>query len=66
MSFAGILDYLGGSEEELPSRAKNGAESYLRYTTCPECNGARLRKEVLFFKFAEKNIAELSSMLLEE
>jgi len=59
MSFAGILDYLGGSEEELPSRAKNGAESYLRYTTCPECNGARLRKEVLFFKLPKRILQSL-------
>ena len=29
---------------------------------CPECNGSRLRKEALYFKIAEKNIAELSLM----
>ena len=33
---------------------------------CPECNGTRLKKESLWFKINEKNIAELSNMDLSE
>jgi excinuclease ABC subunit A len=29
---------------------------------CPECEGLRLKKEALFFKINEKNIAELCDM----
>ena len=28
---------------------------------CPECNGARLKKESLCFRIADKNIGELSA-----
>ena len=32
--------------------------------TCDTCDGARLRKESLWFKIDSKNIAELSNMNL--
>ncbi|WP_324009001.1 hypothetical protein, partial [Parvimonas sp. D9] len=34
--------------------------------TCTECNGARLKKESLWFKVDEKNIAELSHLNLDK
>ncbi len=36
------------------------------YIECPECHGLRLNKEALSYRFAGKNIAELTSMDLEE
>jgi excinuclease ABC subunit A len=33
---------------------------------CPTCNGARLKKESLWFKVDEKNIAELGNMNLDK
>ncbi len=33
---------------------------------CPECNGSRLKKEALYFKINNKNIAELSAMDISE
>jgi excinuclease ABC subunit A len=33
---------------------------------CPECHGARLKKEALFFKIADKNIYDLCAMGLNE
>ncbi|NIV98434.1 hypothetical protein GWN26_04485, partial [Candidatus Saccharibacteria bacterium] len=33
--------------------------------TCPSCNGARLKKESLWFKIDGKNIAELGDMSLD-
>ncbi len=38
------------------------AEGFMQLTTCPTCKGARLKKESLWFKVDEKNIAELSTM----
>ena len=37
------------------------AEAFMALTTCTTCNGARLKKESLWFKVDEKNIAELSN-----
>jgi excinuclease ABC subunit A len=41
-------------------------EQFMELKTCIECNGARLRKESLWFKVDEKNIAELSEMNLDK
>ncbi|HEV7621232.1 MAG TPA: excinuclease ABC subunit UvrA, partial [Flavisolibacter sp.] len=38
------------------------AESFMQLTTCKTCNGARLKKESLWFKVDEKNIAQLSHL----
>jgi excinuclease ABC subunit A len=45
---------------------KQWAEKFMVQQTCSTCNGARLKKESLFFKFNEKNIAELSVMNLDK
>ncbi|WP_111595047.1 excinuclease ABC subunit UvrA [Chitinophaga dinghuensis] len=42
------------------------AESFMQLSTCPECNGTRLKKESLFFKVDEKNISELGNMDLDK
>ena len=41
-------------------------EKYMALSECPSCHGARLKKESLWFKIDEKNIAELSSMNLDK
>lgn len=38
------------------------AEGFMQLTTCKTCNGTRLKKESLWFKVDNKNIAELSNM----
>ncbi len=40
-------------------------EQFMQLATCTTCGGTRLRKESLWFKFDEKNIAELSAMDLD-
>ncbi|HEX6915969.1 MAG TPA: excinuclease ABC subunit UvrA [Chitinophagaceae bacterium] len=42
------------------------AEKYMELKTCPACLGARLKKESLWFKVAERNISELSGMNLDK
>ncbi|RYG52040.1 MAG: excinuclease ABC subunit A, partial [Chitinophagaceae bacterium] len=42
------------------------AEQFMRLHECPECNGTRLKKESLWFKVNNKNIAELSDMDLDK
>ena len=40
-------------------------EKYMDYTTCEECNGARLRPEALSVKVNDKTITEITSMTVE-
>jgi excinuclease ABC subunit A len=42
------------------------AEGFMQLTTCKTCNGTRLKKESLWFKVDNKNIAELSNIDLVE
>jgi excinuclease ABC subunit A len=41
-------------------------EKFMELSTCPTCNGARLRQESLWFKIDEKNIAELGELNLNK
>ncbi|RBL92959.1 excinuclease ABC subunit UvrA [Chitinophaga flava] len=41
---------------------RSWAEGFMALSTCPECNGTRLKKESLFFKVDDKNISELGNM----
>jgi excinuclease ABC subunit A len=50
----------GGQSESL----RDWVERFMELKTCPTCDGARLRKESLWFRIGEKNIAELSAMNL--
>lgn len=38
------------------------AEEFMTIETCPECSGARLKKESLHYKIGDKNIADLASL----
>ncbi|MCT4601260.1 MAG: excinuclease ABC subunit UvrA [Marinifilaceae bacterium] len=66
-NFEGILKYINLQYEETISiKERRWAEQYISRTTCPECNGYRLKKESLWFKIAGKNIGEVASMNLLE
>lgn len=41
-------------------------EKFMQLDTCHTCNGARLRKESLWFKVDEKNISELAALNLDK
>jgi excinuclease ABC subunit A len=45
---------------------KGWVEKYMRLSECPVCEGARLKKESLWFKVGERNISELSDMNLDK
>ncbi|MBK8712450.1 MAG: excinuclease ABC subunit UvrA [Niastella sp.] len=44
---------------------RDWVEKYMKLSPCETCGGTRLKKESLWFKVADKNIAELSSMDLD-
>jgi excinuclease ABC subunit A len=64
MSFDGVVAYLGKDDDD-SEKAKKKIEQFTRYITCPDCKGTRLKEDALFFRFAGKNIAELSDMDIE-
>ncbi len=45
---------------------KRWAEEYMQVMPCETCEGARLKQEALWFKVANKNIAEISAWNLDQ
>ncbi|HCB63502.1 MAG: excinuclease ABC subunit A [Bacteroidetes bacterium GWF2_43_63] len=61
LSFDGIINMLlNRQDDDMNPALKRWAESFMNMIPCPECEGSRLKKESLFFKIDEKNIAEVS------
>jgi excinuclease ABC subunit A len=58
--FEGIINFLEKQRDEGSEAIKRWVEDFTITKTCPECNGARLKKESLHFKIDNKNISELS------
>ncbi len=54
--------FAGGTSESL----REWVEQFMELKTCPVCEGARLRRESLWFKIDGKNISELSSINLDK
>lgn len=65
-SYEGIINMVLRWFNETTSEAiRDWAESYMQLNTCPVCNGTRLRKESLWFKIDQTNIAELANKSLQ-
>ncbi len=58
--FEGIISFLEKQREEGSEAIKKWVDDFTITKTCPECHGARLKKESLHFKLDGKNIAELA------
>ena len=67
MNFEGIANFIKRSiEEDSSAPLLRWANSFMEEKTCPECHGARLKKEALYFKLAGRNIYEISQMDIGE
>jgi len=67
LDYEGILKYIEIQQDNAASATEQKwANQFSKTSICPECNGARLRKESLFFRINDKNIAELAAMDLSE
>lgn len=65
--FEGVIPTLERRHNETKSQGmRDFYEYYMSESECPECNGARLKKEVLAVKVGDKNINELTSMSIDE
>ena len=58
-----VVRWFSGSSSDA---VREWAEKFMQLKTCTTCEGARLKKESLWFKVNEKNIAELGDMNLDK
>ncbi len=67
IEFEGIAAFIKTQYNDTASASlKRWAKDFMDEVGCPECHGARLKKESLYFKINDKNIAELSTMDIAE
>jgi excinuclease ABC subunit A len=67
IDFEGISKFIKNQFDQSNSTSiKRWAKEFMDEINCPECHGSRLKKESLFFKIEDKNIAELSAMDISE
>ncbi|MBN1340425.1 MAG: excinuclease ABC subunit UvrA, partial [Bacteroidales bacterium] len=63
LNFEGIVNFITSQFNESSSdNIKRWANNFMNTVKCPECKGARLKKESLFFRIGGKNIAELAGL----
>jgi excinuclease ABC subunit A len=63
IDFEGITNFIKSQHDESESTTlKRWAKEFMDEISCPDCQGSRLKKESLYFKINDKNIADLSSM----
>src|SRR5690606_18125381 len=67
IDFEGISHFIKNQFDDAATAAlKRWATEFMDEMICPECEGARLRKESLYFQINEKNIADLALMDLDQ
>lgn len=67
IDYEGISNFIKNQFEEAASTSiKRWAKEYMDKITCPTCTGFRLRKESLYFKIEDRNIAELANLDIVE
>lgn len=63
IDFEGIVSFINSQYNESSSTSiKRWAKEYMDNNTCSTCQGSRLKKESLYFKINDKNIAELAQL----
>jgi len=66
-SFEGVIPNLERRYRQTESGAvREWIERYMRILPCPDCNGARLKKESLSVKVKDLNIAELTGLSIKK
>ncbi|MFN4945303.1 MAG: excinuclease ABC subunit UvrA [Chryseotalea sp.] len=64
--FEGIVNFLQKQKDEGTDNMQKWLQDFMIVRECPECKGARLKKESLHFKIANKNIAELAMLDIQQ
>ena len=67
LTFDGLVKYIEMQQDDLAtSAAQKWAGQFFSRAVCPECQGARLNRESLYFRLHDKNIAQLANMDIAE
>ncbi|MBD0822561.1 excinuclease ABC subunit UvrA [Aestuariibaculum marinum] len=67
IDFEGVANFIENQYKTAETTSlKRWAKEYMDKVICPECQGSRLKKESLYFKISEKNIAELANTDISE
>jgi len=66
LDYDGIYSYLERHVDNIGAESKRITNNYFTNEVCPVCEGKRLKKESLWFKFAGKSISELSELDISE
>jgi excinuclease ABC subunit A len=66
LRFDGVVNYILQNHKNSNKNGRKWTDKYIKKVTCPVCEGTRLKKEALYFKLGDKNIAELSDMDISE
>ncbi|MCS6821690.1 MAG: excinuclease ABC subunit UvrA [Microscillaceae bacterium] len=64
--YEGIIPYISRHYEEGSEKMHNFMRDFIAQRICPTCQGARLKKESLYFKIDNKNIHELASLTIRQ
>jgi excinuclease ABC subunit A len=64
--FAGVIKELEKEWDRAAPWEKDKLERYINLIPCPECQGARLKKEALFVRVADVNIHDVVQMTISE
>jgi excinuclease ABC subunit A len=63
IDFEGVVHFIQNTFDASETTSlKRWAKQYMDKIICPECQGSRLRKESMYFKVNDKNIAQLAQM----
>ncbi len=61
--YQGIISFIESQDMETSSATiRKWVSSFMLYKTCDKCAGTRLKKESIYFKIGNKNIAQLANM----
>lgn len=60
--YDGLMNYMQKYFETGSEKVMDWVSEYTKVSICPECHGQKLKKESLYFRIADKNIAEVSEM----
>ena len=67
VDFGGLVKYLRQmSDDDMSAASPKWAESFSSEQICPVCHGARLNREAMSYRFADKAIYELAAMDISE
>ncbi|APG59242.1 excinuclease ABC subunit UvrA [Christiangramia salexigens] len=63
IDFEGVANFIETTFRNNDSTSlRRWAKDYMDKVDCPECEGSRLKKEALYFRISDKNIAELAQL----